>query len=453
MPDELRRVVRVVAFLCLVIATPASAAEDAIRVAGEPRPAVLDLVDTSTPPIAIAVGPDGRHAAVSYPDPAKPRRSFVRIYSSYRDEPLEVGFSGIARSLLFSRDGLEVFVVLYRPAKKRLGESELLRLDVEHGKSRSIMQLPATSSCLDYWPARGSLLVAAVNEIRTIRVAGMRSGPLFRIAGLNLAVTALAGNTAVLVGQDREVLLVDLDDRSGEDGMPVRERAPIPVPVATLAALPDGSGALALLADGSLQRISFGPLTIEAVGSALALVELSKEENPRAIVMAPLPTPVEEEEEETEPSTDLSPAAAGAAATTLADAAEVPAAAAAPEPQAPTQAPSPSPAVDSTAATSLPWRENDAPQLWGRLSGDAVGEVREIILLGPDSIVREARRLRPEEGGIWRADDLEPGRYQVQLSAGGQKVLVTEPRVAIVEVPGSGSTEATAFLVLRAVVP
>jgi hypothetical protein len=110
-------------------------------------------------------------------------------------------------------------------------------------------------------------------------------------------------------------------------------------------------------------------------------------------------------------------------------------------------------AVESSTAAGLPWSEDDAPQLWGRLGGEAVDEVREIILLGPDSIVREARRLRPEQGGFWRADDLEPGRYQVQLSAGGQKVLLTEPRVAIVEVPGSGSTEATAIRVLRAFVP
>jgi hypothetical protein len=82
-----------------------------------------------------------------------------------------------------------------------------------------------------------------------------------------------------------------------------------------------------------------------------------------------------------------------------------------------------------------------------------VNEVREVILLGPNNIVREAMRVRPENGGLWKADGLEPGRYQIQLSAGGQKLLVTQPRVAMVELGESGSIEATEFRVLRAFVP
>ena len=82
-----------------------------------------------------------------------------------------------------------------------------------------------------------------------------------------------------------------------------------------------------------------------------------------------------------------------------------------------------------------------------------MNEVREVVLLGPNNIVREARRLRPDDGGLWRADGLKPGRYQIQLSAGGEKVLVTEPRIAVVEVGESGSIEATEFRVLRAFMP
>jgi len=324
----------------------------------------------------------------------------------------------------------------------------LKRIDIADGKSRGIMQLPATSSALDYWPARASLLVAARNEIRTVRLAGMRSGPLFRIVGANLAVTALAGSTVVLVGQERELLLVNLDDRSDEDGMPVRERVPVSSPVASLASLPDGDGALALLSDGSLHRVSFEPLTTEIVGSALAVVALSKVDTPATIALVPLPvteeaepmvtTAVEPQAVEPEVTEDEPIAVAETSAPALA----------APDPE-PT-----SPPTESSATAAAPtWSENDAPQLWGRLSGEAVNEVREVVLLGPNNIVREARRLRPDDGGLWRADGLKPGRYQIQLSAGGEKVLVTEPRIAVVEVGESGSIEATEFRVLRAFMP
>lgn len=432
MPEVLRRVVWIVALMCSLVSVPAWAAEEAIQVAGGPRPEVLDLVEISTPPLAVALGPDGRNAAAAYPDPAKPHRSIVRLYASYRDEPLVVEFSTIVRSLVFSPDGLELYVASYRPAKKRLGESQLSAIDLAQGKSRSIMRIPPTSVSLDYWPARDSLLVATMNELRTIRIAGMRSGPLYRIPGLNRAVTALAGSTAVLLGQDDQLLLIDLDDPPGKESMPVREHVPVPAPVASLAAIPDGSGALARLSDGRLYRVTLDPLAIEPSGSALALAALRKEGSSTTIAMAPLPAPPPEPDPlETETPALIEEASA----------------------EGPSIPESPPTEPVESASSSPSWSATDAPQLWGRLTGDAVDEVHEIILLGPNSIVREAKRVRPGADGLWRADDLEPGRYQVQLSAGGRKVLVNEPRIAVVEVTESGSIEATSFRVLRAFVP
>jgi len=443
MSQLLRRVGWIVVLLCSTIMPPTHAADEAIRVAGDPRPAVLELVDTTTPPLAVAVGPDGRNAAAAYPDPAKPQRSIVRIYATYRDEPLVVEFATVVRSIVFSPDGLEVYVASYRPAKKRLGESHLTAVDVEAGKSRTIMRIPPRTSSMDYLPAHDSLILATLDEVRTIRVAGMRSGPLYRIPGPNLALTALAGSTAVLIGQERELLLVDLEDPPGEEAMPVREHLPVPAPVATLAALPDGSGAFALLSDGSLYRVSFDPLAIEPSGSALALVALGKQEDSTTIDMAPLPIPAPPlAEAQTTAAEPVPLAQERAVEEDSPDTAIEPTVVAASEG---TEEPAPS--------SSPPWGAGDAPQLWGRLTGEAVEEVQEIILLGPNSIVREARRVRPEDGTFWRADDLEPGRYQIQLSAGGQKVLVNEPRVAMVEITESGSTEATSIRVLRAFVP
>jgi hypothetical protein len=91
--------------------------------------------------------------------------------------------------------------------------------------------------------------------------------------------------------------------------------------------------------------------------------------------------------------------------------------------------------------------------VWGRLEGPSRDAVVEVVLLGPDNLLREAMRVRPDAGGLWRASGLAPGRYLVQLDPGGKRVLVSEPRAVVVEVDPSRSIEAQAFRVLRAYDP
>jgi hypothetical protein len=62
--------------------------------------------------------------------------------------------------------------------------------------------------------------------------------------------------------------------------------------------------------------------------------------------------------------------------------------------------------------------------------------------------LREAARVRPAADGRYQVSNLPPGRYSIQLSGGGKRVLVTEPRFLTVNV--SVGTPATAdFRVLR----
>jgi hypothetical protein len=85
----------------------------------------------------------------------------------------------------------------------------------------------------------------------------------------------------------------------------------------------------------------------------------------------------------------------------------------------------------------------------GRISGPAADQVVHVVLFGPDNLLREAARVRPAADGRYRIPNLPPGRYSIQLSGGGNRVLLTEPRSRTVEVSVGASAEAD-FRVLRA---
>jgi hypothetical protein len=69
----------------------------------------------------------------------------------------------------------------------------------------------------------------------------------------------------------------------------------------------------------------------------------------------------------------------------------------------------------------------DTGSLEGRVTGPAAGAVVEVVLLGPDNILREARRVTLDPDGIWEATDLAPGSYRVMLDGGGGVVVVSSP--------------------------
>jgi hypothetical protein len=72
------------------------------------------------------------------------------------------------------------------------------------------------------------------------------------------------------------------------------------------------------------------------------------------------------------------------------------------------------------------------------------------VLLGPDNVLREAKRITPESDGSWSASALPPGKYRVQLDGGGDRVLVTDPPFLMVDVEKSGTVDAGVIHVLRA---
>jgi len=392
-------------------------------------PPVLDGIELPAGVSTLTVSPDGRRAAASVAGAEGGRRGTILLYSIDNAEPVEVEVAGIVRDLLFEPDSMTVLGLLHRPAKKREGDTYLIRLDFDAPKPRRMLHLPASARGMDYWPFRGMLLIAVRNEIRLLTLPGLRSGPLYRIPGENLAVASLGEGSKIVVGQDDALLLVDLDDSPGEEAMPVREERAVSRPVRSLAAANDGSRVLARLEDGTVWSILTGPLRAEQLDGGAMLAATEK--------IPSRPAPADPEPEPAEPQRSTPPATSPAAAPVIPIVESESAARPEPAPAAVEPAPAPEALAGST-------------QLRGRIGGPAANMVAHVVLFGPDNILKEARRIVPGEDGSWEANGLPAGRYRVQLDGGGQRVLVTEPASLILELPSDGNIETAEIRVLEA---
>jgi hypothetical protein len=87
-------------------------------------------------------------------------------------------------------------------------------------------------------------------------------------------------------------------------------------------------------------------------------------------------------------------------------------------------------------------------QVRGRIDGPGARHVVAVVFFGPDNLLREATRVRPAADGSYQASGLAPGRYGIQLDAGGSRMLITRPASRTVEV-SAGSVAEADFHVLR----
>lgn len=457
---------------------PATVAEDSQRVflPGEERPEIVDRIGTPEGLVALTISPDGRRAAVAVLTDEENRRTTVHLHSLDAAEPASVELAGRIRDLLFSPVDDSVFGLLHRPAKKREGDAYLMQIEPGGKKARRALRLPPSARGLDHWPARSALLIAARNEIRTLTLPDLRSGPLYRVTGENLAVVSLGATSRVLVGQKNGMVLIDLDDPPGAVEMPVRESLTTPHPVISLAADAEGHRALARLSDGSVYDVGLSPLRISEAGSSIAIASSGARPAPPPLPEAEPPArePVGEVAEaapDPEPEPVIAEVKEGPApkpevATVapvvpkpepepvqveqpvepepvIAEVKETP------EPEAPEPEAEPVPVAEeptdpdvssrikpgitnvdpTTGATLTPTH-----QLHGTIAGPAADKVVAVVLLGPDNILREAMRVTPDAKGSWHADGLEAGRYRVQLDGGGDRVLVSRPAFLLIHV-------------------
>jgi hypothetical protein len=83
------------------------------------------------------------------------------------------------------------------------------------------------------------------------------------------------------------------------------------------------------------------------------------------------------------------------------------------------------------------------------VTGPAASLVASLTLLGPDSIVREAARVRPDASGAFAFEGVAPGRYRI-VPDGGRKALVSDPPFVTITVTPGAAVEAPELKILRA---
>ena len=101
-------------------------------------------------------------------------------------------------------------------------------------------------------------------------------------------------------------------------------------------------------------------------------------------------------------------------------------------PPAPTEADSEEKRVPSAAAR--PEARSPGATIRGKLTGPAAGEVKAVLVLGPDNLLREAARVAPSSHGSWSAGVLSKGTYRIIVDAGGNRVASTDPPFVTVTV-------------------
>jgi hypothetical protein len=430
-------------------AATAAATDGALRVPpDDPPPALASLValDALENALAVTLSDDGRLAAAAFPHPRKTKASLVRTTSDAGVREFEL--RGSVRALRFDSTGATLFAIAFRDGNQAPVDAWLALLDLRTGRSLRVVTLPTTARGLGEWASGAALLVACRDEVRTVVLPEARTGPLFWIGGDNLAVDALPGGDLALVGQEGRIVLVNLSDPQGRNQLPIRESVAAPGGVAQLAVAPDGGAAIARFSDGTTQLVRLDPLRLERLEGTSSFVAWPGPRTPAAPSATASAAPAE----------IPGPAVAAAIPETGSAPAPSPADSAAPSPESLETAPA-SPTLSETGATphdpeaapepetTIPAREEPPPpappesdasmgrsepttdtgSLEGRVTGPAAGAVVEVVLLGPDNILREARRVTLDPDGIWEATDLAPGSYRVMLDGGGGVVVVSSP--------------------------
>jgi hypothetical protein len=426
----------------------------------------------------VAVAPDGRRIALAFPVESGGRssRSRVEVRGEDPEGTVVVQINGRVRDLIYVGTD-RLYAVVHRPAKRGEGASDLVRIDIDSGKARPEMRLPPSARALEHRPLERSLLVAVRDEIRSVVLSPrVRSGPLYRLPGENLAL-ALLDDRRLVVAQDAALLVIDLNAPQTRSGTPVRDRLPCPTPIVALSAGADEGTALAGLADGRVATVGSDPLSLTDAGRGIVVRwrppgAPPPVPPPRPSPPATQPPPGDAVPEGTAPQVErpaplVPPVDATPVEPVTADRPPP-----APEPSEPAVAP-PTRAESRSAPPSLPRPptevEDAAPvppaaepppahrggephpgtQILVRITGPAAREVLHVVLLGPDNLLREAARLEPDPGGRFEISGLAAGRYTIQLDAGGGRVLSSEPPFHTVVLPGDGPIVAD-FRVLRA---
>ncbi|MBD3867452.1 MAG: hypothetical protein IFK94_04920 [Acidobacteria bacterium] len=380
---------------------------------------------------AVAGSPAG---AVATAKAGEKRTSAIRFKLSSDTSYRGLVIKGQVRSLLFVEDDAVLLAVVQKQKKGKAWDTYLLTIDTATTSTDRLLTLPRSAAGMTWWPGAKHILVACEHEIRSFTLPGFRSGPLYQLPGGNLALAHHSG-PLFLVGRSLDLVLVNLEDSQAEDQIPVRQRFSLASPLRSMSVYSDPNRLYGVTLDNVKIEQPLDVLDISA-----AVLPLAPRPEPK-LVQAPNPPPVpvvvEEpqvqpvetpEEPEPEPEPELEPVVEQPQARPV----ETPPA---PEPVRQEAAPPPPPA---------PVRHTDY-QVFGTIEGAAAAQVESVLVLGPNSILREATRVRPGDDGRWGIGSLAPGRYRLVLDGGGGHVIVSEPRFATIQVVEGEAQEVPPF--------
>ncbi len=351
--------------------------------------------------------------------------------------------------------------------RRRGGEVALLDLEGRLPWAYRTLEAPATA--LGRAPKADAVLLAVGRHLRSYAAASLLSGEILPFDNPITALASRSDNTRLVVATGPRVLVVDTLDSRREGTLPVRAEINLPGPVTALA-LPAAAGPVASLVARPptlvfLSPTSLAPLqsfeltrpAIQVIAEApgQALVVFTGGDIRRFALAAPWtpstlsPTRAMEPAEPVGPATPTTtpPALPPAGSTS-----ELPAPpAVAPPDTAPTplQAP-PGPRTDPSVPETA--RRPVQPPLdldripGGAIAGVLTGQaslVAEVVLQGPDDLLRVARRVVPEQIGgrfYYRTEKLTEGDYRVVPMGSGGSSLRCRPPFATVHVgPAEGA--------------
>lgn len=433
----------------------ASAGEPVV-LPSDPAPAALAAAGDLSNATAVALSPDEESAVAAFPAGKDDEETRIVVVLAGA-EPFDGFAKGRVVSLRLA--GRTALGVAERFDRKGRRSASLVAVEGGGDRRPREIVLPPTARGLDLLVTEETLFVAAEDEIRTFDAASLRSGFLYSVPGPNLAVAAIPGGTRLLLGRPDGLLLVDLADPQGRDGLPPRERVDTAAPVVEIAASPDGAEALARLEDGSILEIEFDPLRANPTGRTGTAIlwpgkPAGRTEHGGREVVAVSARPVVPEPPGTEIVSErdppIPPELAGDSATPHGGREVVAAedsnrtenqsfqqvAPEAARPEIPSDPDPPEP--PGSPGDSVEPIHNLAATVAavGRVVGPAAGEVLAVVLLGPDNLLREAARVAPRPDGTWVAEGLAPGSYRAVLDGGSGKVLVSSPPFVTFRVEG-----------------
>ncbi len=460
---------------------------------------------------AIDSAEDGR-TAWAYPG-EKPGDSRLVVQEAEGSERRMTTVHGAIRALLFLPGGDEILAVVHREFKRRPSTTQLQVFPLSTLKPSRLSVLPDSARGIQLWKGSDQVLVACSEELRSFLLPDFRSGPLYPLPGGNHSLVQVGERPFFLVSRRDDLVLVNLHDSHGRKDIPIREKmaARSPLRVMTLSA--DLRRLAGLTLEGEPVDLPVDRLELETeVAAAPEPVREPVPETEPVPQPEPASAPAAQPEgkqgpiSKTEPVPQPEPASAPAAQpegkqgpiskpetvpeqeAKTAEPSEpaqetkpvpgqvpirepVPVSESVPEPppvlepdpvpepasvSGPRKAPEPEPASETEPAPAQETESDPTPQagkgryqVQGALTGPAAQDVKAVVLLGPDSILKEAARVEPDGSGRWKVRSLPPGRYRVVLDGGSAHVVLSTPGFQTILIQGDRPVKTTPFQVRK----